>query len=129
MLDAVQLEKPPIVDLVLSNSGRFAPVRHAWGELIDELRALRSLEDDWDGQGAKAPDRDLVESAIKLAVLLRDHQIIPAHYATAGVNGTIHFEWIEADRSLDVEVMAPGLAEISSVDLLGSPAALNVCRW
>jgi hypothetical protein len=42
------------------------PIR-TWHELIDDLLGLRHLEDDWDGQGAVAPQPALVDGAITLA--------------------------------------------------------------
>ena len=110
-------------------TGRISPDRQIWTDLIDDLLGLRSLENDWDGQGSIAPDRDLVDSAIKLAHLLRDSQKPPAHYATASVAGTIHLEWVGANRSLDFEVIAPGVAEVCQVDLTGPPVAPSFFCW
>ncbi|MGL4550481.1 MAG: hypothetical protein ACRC33_04785 [Gemmataceae bacterium] len=36
----------------------------AWGEAIDELLRIRSLGDDWDGEGGLAPPPALVDGAI-----------------------------------------------------------------
>ncbi len=114
---------------MMSDTDRAVANRQVWEELIANLLDLRSLEDDWDGQGAKAPPQDLVDSAIKLACLLRDNRVIPAHYAIASVNGTVHLEWVKAHRSLDVEIIAPGLAEVCPVDLHADPVAFGVYRW
>src|SRR4051812_32505232 len=56
----------------LDDRGLLAPDRcsgqtQTWTQLIDTLRALRDLEDDWDGQGAEAPHPALVDGAITLA--------------------------------------------------------------
>jgi hypothetical protein len=82
-----------------------------WAELIDELRALRHLEDDWDGQGAKAPPPDLVDGAIALALHFQANAMRAADYAVAGVNGTVIFEWHDATHYLEIEVTAPDRAE------------------
>ena len=103
--------------------------RQIWQELIANLVDLRSLDDDWDGQGAKAPAVELVDSAISLAGWLRDEQVIPAHYAIAGVNGTLHLEWINNQHSIDIEIISPGLAEVCSVNLPDHSTTLNVFRW
>jgi hypothetical protein len=79
--------------------------------LTEELRALRHLEDDWDGQGAKVPPPDLVDGAIALALHFQANAMRPADFAAAGVNGTIIFEWHDAAHYLEIEVTAPGRAE------------------
>lgn len=103
--------------------------REAWGKLIDDCLKIRRLVDDYDGQGALAPDHDLVDGAIRLACRLRDDQFPPAHHVTAGVDGTVHFEWVEANRSLDIEVVAPGLAEVCEVDLIDDVPPICAIRW
>jgi hypothetical protein len=82
-----------------------------WTELIEELRALRHLEGDWDGQGAKAPPPDLVDGAIALALHFRANAMRPAVFAVAGVNGTVIFEWHDATHYLEIEVTAADRAE------------------
>jgi hypothetical protein len=82
-----------------------------WAEVIDELRALHQLEDDWDGQGAKALSPDLVDGAIALALRFQANAMRPADFAVAGVNGTVIFEWHDATHYLEIEVTAPDRAE------------------
>src|SRR5688572_25066409 len=82
-----------------------------WGRLIDDLLALRRLEDDWDGQGAIAPPVALVDSAITLAQHLRAIGKPPADFAVAGVNGTVMFEWHHPASYVEIEVTAPDRAE------------------
>lgn len=87
------------------------PPTSTWSQVMDDLLALRTLEDDWDGQGAKAPHPALVDSAIALAQYFRTIEKSPADFAVAGVNGTVVFEWHDPDEYLEVEVTAPGRAE------------------
>jgi hypothetical protein len=87
----------------------------AWSQVIDKLLALRGLEDDWDGQGAKAPPVALVDSAMTLAQHLRASNTRPADYVIAGVNGTVIFEWHGPAEYLEIEVVAPNQAEGRSV--------------
>jgi hypothetical protein len=92
-----------------------SPQACTWSQLIDDLLALRTLEDDWDGQGAKAPHPSLVDGAITLAQYLRASGMPPADFATAGVNGTVIFEWHLPTEYREIEVTTPVRAEGRSV--------------
>src|SRR5947209_5833746 len=79
----------------------------AWAPLLDELLRLRTLPDDWDGEGTAAPDPTLVDGAITLALYLRDTSTLPADRVIASVNGTIYFEWHTLRGYLEIEVTSP----------------------
>jgi hypothetical protein len=106
MSDKSSLASPPAVELAIDV---------AWSGLIDELLALRSLEDDWDGQGAEAPGAALVDGAINLARRFQEERQTPADRVTAGVNGTIFFGWHFPGGYREVEVISPTEAEVRSV--------------
>jgi hypothetical protein len=93
-----------------------------WEEVIDEIVALQSLGDDWDGLGAIAPTPELLASAIGLATLLqKDGMDAPAR-AVAGTDGTVLLEWQAVDGSYcEVEVDRPFHADVMLV-LPGQPA-------
>jgi hypothetical protein len=91
-----------------------APGR-TWSDVIGELLAVRNLQDDWDGQGAKTVNPALVDGAITLALHLQASGLPPADFAIAGVNGTVFFEWHDPTRFLEIEVTAPDQAEGRSV--------------
>jgi hypothetical protein len=88
----------------------------SWDEVIDELLALRGLEDDWDGQGAQAPEPALVDTALSVATDFRAERMPPAARAVAGVNGTVVLEWYSPTTYLEIEVTAPGQVEGRFVD-------------
>ncbi len=83
----------------------------AWTALIDCLLALRDLKDDWDGQGASAPDPAVVDSALRLASRFRSGGERPADRVLADVNGTVFFEWYTPAHYTEIEVVAPGVVE------------------
>lgn len=85
--------------------------KSAWNDLIDALRAMRSLKDDWDGDGSVAPTSALIEGAIRLANGFKSDNHPPADRVLAGVNGTICFEWHKALGYEEVEVVSPCEAE------------------
>jgi len=90
-----------------------------WSRRVDELRAMRLLEDDWDGQAAKAPSAELVDSAVALA-LRRAGAELPSRIVP-GVNGTVIFEWQAGEEYCEIEVTRPFHAECLRF-LPGQPA-------
>ena len=79
----------------------------SWTAIIDDLLALRLLEDDWDGQGAKAPSTALVDSAIVLSQLFRRQGCLAPSRVVAGVNGTVILEWQADESYFEIEVTTP----------------------
>ena len=82
-----------------------------WSCRIDELLAIRSLADDWDGQAAKAPSTELVDSALVLAVAFRRGGAEAPSRIVPGVNGTLVFEWQAGEEYCEIEVTRPYHAE------------------
>jgi hypothetical protein len=82
-----------------------------WNSRIDELLAIRSLADDWDGQGAKAPSTELVDSALVLAQAFRRGGAEAPSRIVPGVNGTVIFEWQAGEEYCEIEVTRPYQAE------------------
>jgi hypothetical protein len=78
-----------------------------WGAVIDELLAARQLEDDWDGQGAKAPTAEAVDTALRLAIYLRGRNTVPPDDFGPGVNGVMTLGWHSGARSMVIEVSSP----------------------
>lgn len=107
---------PPRSPVEQSLSERADGPARTWSDVIDELLALRGLEDDWDGQGTEAPDPALVDTALAVALDLRSSTMAPADRAIAGVNGTVFFEWFSPTTYLEIEVTAPGRAEGRFID-------------
>src|SRR5437660_4034207 len=69
----------------------------AWEPTIQQIVAYQRLEDDWDGLGAQAPLRELLESVLGLAYLFWQRGVDPPHAVAPGVNGTVLMEWQEQD--------------------------------
>lgn len=98
----------------------------SWDELADDLLRLRSLGNDWDGQGAAAPHLSLVVAALRLLLSLRARpdMAVPDR-VLAGVDGTIVFEWHTPLTHEEIEVVAPTIAEYRREDMT-SPAMPTV---
>lgn len=83
-----------------------------WKKCIDALLDIRTLEDDWDGQGAPAPPPDVVDGAIVLAVMLRQRHVAPPDATVQGVNRNVTLHWQWADGTFfEIDVIEPGLAD------------------
>jgi len=94
----------------------------AWQATIEKLVQFQNLGNDWDGFGAEAPSRELLESAIGLAHVFGDAGVSPPHRVTPGVCGTVHFEWQDTDGTFtDVEIDRPLHAEVMLIQS-GKPA-------
>lgn len=111
-IDPVIFAEAP--EATLAKRGAFAPSEsEAWMKCIDRLLAIRSLEDDWDGQGTPAPGQRLVESAIILAALLRQGGLrAPDHTVQTPAEGVV-FDWWGLNHSLfEIEVSEPYVAHV-----------------
>lgn len=94
----------------------------AWQANIQKLIQLKQLEDDWDGLGAIAPTRELVESAVGLAYLLASQGVEPPQAIVAGTDGSINFGWQDASGNYtEIEIVRPFFAEVMVIES-GKPA-------
>ena len=82
-----------------------------WDEIRDELLRIRLLEDDWDAEGAPAPEVSVVDGAIRFAIDMDGLDFPPPQRTHLGVNGTIYFEWHSSEGYREFEVYGPRRAE------------------
>jgi len=84
-----------------------------WKTTIDKLLEIRLLEDDFDGQGSLAPPDGLVDSAMILAIMLRQLGARAPDWTIATLNESVLLQWDwPSGASLEVEVLQPNLAEV-----------------
>ena len=94
----------------------------AWDTVHDRLATFRALEENWDGQGARAPSGELLDSALALTTLLRDRGVEAPSGAAPGPMGTVLLVWQGKDGTYcEVEVERPFYAEVMLVEP-GKPA-------
>ena len=82
-----------------------------WARAIDSLLSLRGYEDDWDGQGAVAPAKALVDTATAFATRVLARTSPPPDLAVPSVNGEIALEWHDEDSITEVVFSAQDAAE------------------
>ena len=80
----------------------------AWDRLSEEIEGMRSLGDDWDGQGAEAPSSANVVWASDWVRQMRGYpQAIPPSRVVPGVSGELYLEWRGASFYLVAEIATP----------------------
>jgi hypothetical protein len=77
-----------------------------WKACAEKIQTFRQLADDWDGDGAAAPEPNVIDVATTVAHNLSRKMPAPDRIHV-GVNGTIYFEWFAADRYIEIEVVGP----------------------
>jgi hypothetical protein len=84
-----------------------------WEPAVRKIMEFQHLGDDWDGLGAKAPSRELLQSAIGLAYLLAEKGVDPPHCVVPGLDGSVNLEWQYPDGTVtEVELDCPFHAEV-----------------
>jgi hypothetical protein len=94
------------------------PVAEAgpWQPAIQKIIGFQHLEDDWDDSGAKAPSRELLDSAVALACALCKTGMEPPSRVVPGVTGTVLLEWQLPDGTYgEVEIVRPLFAEVMMI--------------
>jgi hypothetical protein len=91
------------------NEVRPAPAVEArWERILEELRRLRRLEDDWDDQGATALDPANVDQAIAwVQEMRRWHRALPPTHVLPGTTGEVVLEWRGDAFHLAAEISTP----------------------
>lgn len=82
-----------------------------WSKLFEDLEKIRSLKNDWDGEGAAAPGPEVTDGAKSFAMMRMRCGQTPPDCVTPGFNGTIFFEWHSLHGYCEVEVYSPCFAE------------------
>ena len=100
----------------------------AWDAIIANVKDFSALQADWDGQGAKAPDPVLVESAILFAQLCRQGGMAAPTVVVPGLDGCVIFDWQKADVYMEVEISKPRYGEFMKV-IFDRPAEHKVITF
>jgi hypothetical protein len=88
-----------------------------WQETVQKIVEFQHLADDWDGQGARPPSAEMLESAIGLAYTLLQNGMDPPNCVVPGLEGEVTFEWHEPDGTYaEVEIVRPFHAEVMMIE-------------
>lgn len=75
-----------------------------WGAIIDEIKRMKLLRPDWDGEGAPAPTKKAVNCAELVATVLMAIGSDPADRVFVDQNGCVCMEFIQPDRYVAIEI-------------------------
>ena len=87
-----------------------------WGQVTQALVAMRSLNDDWDGEGSEAPRLPAITMAVQVAGVLEAHGAPVPTTATATRSGGILFGWEHEADYKEIEVVGPHRVEWMVID-------------
>ena len=111
LLTASQAQAPSWTDVSTPATTPDGGKAAKWDQVIEQLNAMMSLEDDWDGLGAEAPSREIIIGAIDLAELFRSRGYPPPTRVAATPSATAGLEWQEPPVYLEVEIIARDRSE------------------
>lgn len=86
-------------------------VDSGWAKILASVEAMRTLTDDWDGDGATAPRAGVIETARELLGYLRAIPLPCPMTTGTGPTGSILLVWERSGRYFEIEIVAPGQAE------------------
>ncbi len=89
-------------------------MKNTWSDCRYRLEEFSCLNDDWDGEGAKAPNPEILASANRLLAFLERHPgsvNIPPNDICVSPDGGILFAWQGDDYYREVEIDEPNRAE------------------
>jgi hypothetical protein len=111
----ISLASPLVVEAGPSGAAPGAPADPGaaqWDRILDELRRLRDLEDDWDGQGARALDPANMDQAIAwVEDMRRWRRALPPTRVLPGTLGEVVLEWRGDTFHLAAEISSPSRLE------------------
>lgn len=89
--------------------------------VLEQLRVIAALPDNWDSYGASAPDVDRLEAAWNLLICLCQNTDLPQPHVNPTPNGGVQFEWEVGSRYFEIEVEA-----VTAATYLYSDSLANV---
>jgi hypothetical protein len=83
-----------------------------WDKCIRALLEIRNYQDDWDGEGSKAPAAPNVDTAIIWARYMQETAPwTPPPQVVPGTGGEVILAWKDSERYLEAEIPRPGRFE------------------
>jgi hypothetical protein len=93
------------------------PETATWlGQATEYLQSLRSLNENWDGYGAAAPDPTILQSSVGFLGFVATHSTASAPHISPARTGGVVFEWESQPHELEVEIIRDGAAEYLYLD-------------
>jgi len=87
-----------------------------WQEELKALTQLEQLETNWDGEGAEAPDAEIIASGVALFIELSSQGMEAPTRIQPTPEGGIVVEWGSPNDYLEVEIAEPFRGEVMAVE-------------
>jgi len=110
-IDDMQQPSPSL----LTTSRDFILVRQ-WQEGLKALIQLTYLEPNWDGEGAEAPDAEIIDSCVTLFIKLYGQGMEAPTRVQPTPEGGVVVEWGSPNDYLEVEIDEPFRGEAMAVE-------------
>ncbi len=100
--------EPEVLSTSLENK-----LENKWSEIVKSIGDMRSLQNNWDGEGAIAPQKAIVDTALALIDNFRSQNgdNTSPDRALPSIDGRILIEWHLENSYMEAEIVEPGLAE------------------
>jgi hypothetical protein len=96
----------PLVPVTVE--GLSSAMENRWDQSLSSVENLRGLEDDWDGQGARAPEvANLNQASAWINEMRHWRHALPPTRVSPGTLGEVIFEWRGESFYLVAEVASP----------------------
>lgn len=107
---------PPVTEASFSEQTE----ERRWDRVLRSLRKLRSLQNNWDGEGSNPPPSPIIEAAIRLVDRLQSSGFSIPTTAVASRAETVLFTWQQGSCYQEIEVVAPDRIEWMMIDERGN---------
>ena len=103
----------------------FVEQTRKWDSVINSLYKFKSLEDNWDGEGSHAPNRESIDMLIDFFGYVRPFNEAPSRVLVAH-GGEVIVEWQYHDYILELETSFPGILDFMVTPDEGEPTFYEV---
>ncbi len=71
---------------------------------LEQLEAMRTVPENWDGYGGAAPRPELIDAAVRFLHLVARSGPLPEPFVSPTRTGGVLFEWQQGPHQLEVEI-------------------------
>lgn len=104
----------------IAYAARNVEKENAFAKLSEKLDYLLQLEDDWDNDGAEAPNGESIDTARQILGLIYETDLIPTAI-TPSVEGGVSIYFVKGDKYADIECFNSGEVLTSKSDRINEP--------
>jgi hypothetical protein len=105
--------------------GQSSSMENHWDQALNSVERLRGLADDWDGQGARAPEvANLDQAAAWISEMCQWRHALPPSRVSPGTLGEVILDWRDESFHLVAEIDNSG-----QVDWLLNMPGQPIRQW